>query len=359
MENPYKSSPDYAFWERAIGGIEEQSIDLVTHAPFTIGRKDAVATAGSCFAQHIARTLSSQGFNYLVTESAPLTPGAIDEGYGLFSARFGNIYTVRQLLQLFDRAYNLFKPADRWWHGRKGGFVDPFRPRIQAGGFASIEALEADREAHLLAVQQIFETCQVFIFTLGLTEGWISTRDGAVFPLAPGVGGTPEYPEYNAPHNFKTASMIADLEEFLAKLKRINPTVRVILTVSPVPLIATFEDRHVALSTSYSKAALRVVAEEVSSDKNWVAYFPSYELVTGHYSTGFFEEDQRSVRPEGVSRVMAMFRKHYLSDENTSEATQPILRPRAALTDEDRQRYRAIEGIVCDEEAIVSEVDDK
>ncbi|WP_082594756.1 GSCFA domain-containing protein [Sphingomonas sp. Root710] len=355
MANPYSDSPDYAFWERAITNVAEAHLDLVTNPPFAIGPGDAVATAGSCFAQHIARTLSAQGFNYLVTETEPSTPGAVDEGYGLFSARFGNIYTVRQLLQLFDRAYGLFKPADRWWHGRKGGFVDPFRPRIQEGGFASIDDLEADRTAHLLAVQRLFEDCRIFIFTLGLTEGWISTRDGAVFPLAPGVGGVPENPEYYAPHNFRAASMIADMEEFLTKLRSVNPAVQVILTVSPVPLIATFEDRHVALSTSYSKSALRVVAEEASQDKDWVAYFPSYELVTGHYSSGFFEEDLRNVRPEGVSRVMQMFRTHYLSGESRPVNAAP--RENIKLSEEDRQRFRAVEGIVCDEEAIISEMD--
>jgi len=358
LSNPYKGLPDYAFWESAIASLDEGSIDLVTDVPFTIGRQDAVATAGSCFAQHIARTLSAQGFNYLVTEQGPLTSGAIDEGYGLFTARYANIYTVRQLLQLFDRAYNVFKPADSWWRGRKQGYVDPFRPRIQTAGFASISELEADREAHLGAVRRMFETCQIFIFTLGLTEGWISTRDGAVFPLAPGVGGTPEHEGYHAPHNFSTASMTADLEEFLEKLKIINPSVKVLLTVSPVPLIATFEQRHVALSTSYSKAALRVTAEEVCAGKDWVSYFPSYELVTGHFSNGFFDVDQRNVRPEGVARVMAMFRRHYLSDTKTQPVNGSAPMP-VTLSEDDRRRFRVITDVVCDEEAIVSEARDQ
>lgn len=352
MDNPYSNRPDYIFWQKAVGDLNPEDIDLVTNAPFTIGRQDAVATAGSCFAQHIARTLSAQGFNYLVTETAPGSPGAIDEGYGLFSARFGNIYTVRQLLQTFDRAYGLFEPADQWWKGRKGGFVDPFRPRIQVGGFPSVEELAADRDVHLAAIRAMFETCDVFIFTLGLTEGWISKRDGAVFPLAPGVGGIPDDGAHYAAHNFTTASMIADLDAFLQKLRAVNPDVRVILTVSPVPLIATFEDRHVVVSTAYSKAALRVTAEEVSNGKEWVTYFPSYEIVTAHYSEGFFEDDQRSVRPEGVARVMATFKKHFLGE--TSSMPQGQITKRK-VTDDAKQRFTAIEQIVCDEEAIVSE----
>ena len=33
----------------------------------------------------------------------------------------------------------------------------------------------------------MFEQSEIFIFTLGLTEAWRSKKDGAVFPLAPGV----------------------------------------------------------------------------------------------------------------------------------------------------------------------------
>src|SRR5205807_6284661 len=109
------------------------------------------------------------------------------ENFGVFPARFGNIYTVRQLLQLFQRAYGLFEPTDSEWLSIDAGHIDPFRPRIQQAGFKTVGDLRADRDNHLQAVRQMFEQCDVFIFTLGLTEGWEAMADGAVFPLAPGV----------------------------------------------------------------------------------------------------------------------------------------------------------------------------
>ena len=42
------------------------------------------------------------------------------------------------------------------------------------------------------ATRRAFEKMDVFIFTLGLTEAWLDRRDGAVFPLAPGVVGGEE-----------------------------------------------------------------------------------------------------------------------------------------------------------------------
>jgi hypothetical protein len=84
-----------------------------------------VVTAGSCFAQHISRALREQGFGFLVTEAFAPHPGVADENYGVFSARFGNIYTARQLVQLFDRAYGAFQPRADHWQGHGGAIIDP------------------------------------------------------------------------------------------------------------------------------------------------------------------------------------------------------------------------------------------
>ena len=145
MTNPYRGRPDHAFWGQAVAEQAAAGVDPVTAMPFAIGPGDAVATAGSCFAQHLSRSLLAQGFRYLVTEEFTGTPGTLDEGYGSFSARFGNIYTARQLRQLFDRAYGLVRPQARAWALPGGGLADPFRPRIQQGGFPDAETLEADR----------------------------------------------------------------------------------------------------------------------------------------------------------------------------------------------------------------------
>ena len=82
-----------------------------------------------------------------------------------------------------------------------------------------------------------------------------------------------------------------------------NPRVKVILTVSPVPLVATAEEAHVLVATTLSKSVLRVAAEVVSARGRDVAYFPSYEIITGPQARGrYFAEDLRSVTDEGVDR---------------------------------------------------------
>ncbi|MBR0673197.1 GSCFA domain-containing protein [Roseomonas soli] len=361
--NPYRGRPDHCFWRQAMAGRDATGVDPVTALPFRITRADAVATAGSCFAQHLARHLSGAGFRHLVTERHP-GGDAPDEGYGVFPARFGNIYTTLQLRQLFERAYGLLRPRTRAWALPDGGFADPCRPRIQAGGFPSLGALEEDRRRHLAAVRRMFETCDVFIFTLGLTEGWVSAEDGVAVPLHPGVLGIETPPDAWRFANAGFAATLGALEAFLAGLRDVNPTVRVMLTVSPVSLVATHEDRHVLVSTVASKSILRAVAEEMCRRDPGIAYFPSYEIITGPQARGhFFADDLREVTPEGVAHVMSVFARHGLEDGSAPAAgpapgTEPAPAaappPAAPASAAEAADYAALTRVICDEDAIVA-----
>lgn len=313
-KHPYQLLPEHTRWSRAIGTLSYDLVDPVLAFPFKISAADKVATAGSCFAQHIARHLKANGFNYFVVEDGhPLGDEKLrtEFNYATFSARYGNIYTSRQLVQTFKRCYELFAPVEDHWSLRGRAWIDPFRPNIQPEGFSSLEELHADREQHFDAVRQMFEQLDIFVFTLGLTETWCAKVDGAVFPVCPGVAGGDYSDEAYSFLNLSLFDVLADMREFLVLLKEVNARAKVVLTVSPVPLIATAENRHVLVSTTYSKSVLRVACEELARDNNDVVYFPSYEIITGSYNRGrYFAEDLRSVTEEGVGHVMRLFMKH-------------------------------------------------
>jgi hypothetical protein len=184
----------------------------------------------------------------------------------------------------------------------------------------------------------------IFVFTLGLTETWESLEDGAVFPVCPGCGAGEYDPSRYRFKNFSATEVINDMGQFMDKLRSVNPNVKVILTVSPVPLIATMEDRSVVVSTCYSKAALRVAAEETARLPD-VAYFPSFEIVTSNYSQGsFFADDWREVREDGVDQVMRLFLKHYCGLDTASHESRPIDRePNLSISER-------VANIICDEE---------
>jgi hypothetical protein len=335
--NPYAKLPDHHFWRRAVAGVASADLDPVTKPRFQLTPADRIATAGSCFAQHIARTLIDRGFNYHVTEPGP-------GGSDLFTARFGNIYSARQLLQLARRCYGLFEPEDVAWARPDGRFVDPFRPQIEPDGYASEQDVAQSLPPHLAAVRRMFEESHLFIFTVGLTEIWESTVDGAVFPVAPGVVALPPDPSRYRFVNMSVAEVRADLAAFIGLVRQHNPDLKILLTVSPVPLVATYEDRHVLQATTYSKSALRAAVDETCRQHEAVDYFPSYEIITSWHNGGaYFEADLRSVAESGVAHVMRVFERHYLR-----RVDRPAARQDAAL----RAEFARASKILCDEEAL-------
>ena len=187
---PYRDLPRHCFWRQSVAEAGPLDLDPVAAVPFVIAPDDRIATAGSCFAQHIAGQLRAYGLQFLETEMAhPYInrEEALNYNYGIYTARYGNIYTARQLLQLFQRAYGRFVPAeDIWYEG--GSHIDPFRPRIQPDGFATREEFYADRAQHFAAVRQAFESLDVFVFTLGLTERWESQHRWRCVPVVPRRG---------------------------------------------------------------------------------------------------------------------------------------------------------------------------
>ena len=303
--HPYETAPRRAFWSRAVarGWSAEDVFDGGTPL---IRPDDLVASAGSCFAANVVPYLEEAGFSYLRAE--PPHPFFTDIepepfGYEKFSAAYGNIYTARQLLQLVQRSMGDFTPReDRW--ATPDGIVDPFRPglRYRAKTDREFELLTAQ---HLRRVRRMIEDATVFVFTLGLTEAWMSERDGAVFPACPGTVAGSFDPERHVFRNFTAADVAADLRDAIAAMRALNPELRIVLTVSPVPLVATATGVHVLAATTYSKSVLRVAAGEVASTSRDVTYFPAYEIVTGPQAPEtFFAADRRNVSEAGIRAVM-------------------------------------------------------
>lgn len=162
----------------------------------------------------------------------------------------------------------------------------------------------------------MFATLDLFVFTMGLTEGWESIVDQTMFAVAPGtVAGTFE-PNRYVLRNLRHSEVKADMLAFWSLLRAVNPNARMLLTVSPVPLAATATSQHVLVASIYSKSVLRAVAGELAEDVDGIFYFPSYEIVSSHPSRGmFFEADLRNVSMFGVNFVMQHFFSGPLADE--------------------------------------------
>ena len=357
MAHPYKNAPNRQLWARAVSTTSWPNIFDQETAKFNISPCDKVATAGSCFAQRISRYLRSIGRNFVEYEAPhPLIPEADHEklGYGRFSARYGNIYTIRQLRQLLETAMGQVVLQPKIEMSENGKYIDLLRPNFNTLGFTTLEEAIADRAFHLACVRQMVEDMDVFVFTLGLTEAWECTNDGTIFGTHPSVSLRTSSSHRVQPVNFGYDECWSDLAHCISLMKAVNPSLRIILTVSPVALAATHQDQHVLLSTSYSKAVLRAVAGTAAASYEDLDYFPSYELFAFSQSYGqFLADDLRDVNVRGVSNAMRLFERIYLSDndQNPRDVSQDISRTShshmvTTLAAADNTDYAAVE---CDE----------
>ena len=306
---PYADLPSHAFW-RLCRNDPAFLIAKIFQPKFRLSPGMKVATAGSCFAQNIGAYLRASALDLVDVEPAP--PGMSAEtaarfGYGLFSARYGNVYTARQLRQLFEDARSETIHEGAIWT-RDGRFYDALRPNAEPAGLASAAEGRAHRRDHLRRVRRIFDTADVLIFTLGLTEAWVERRTGVVFPTAPGVVAGRYDAERHAFVNFGVADTLDDLAAALDIVRAARPGLKVLLTVSPVPRTATASGRHVLAATTYSKSVLRAVAEEMAAGDPAIDYFPAYEIITGApFGARYYKENLRNVTREGVDAAMSVF----------------------------------------------------
>lgn len=349
-QNPYTNLRSRAFWSPSVGQRNMFDIDQLWEAPFAIKPETKIVTYGSCFAQHFSRALTARGFNWLDTEPAPkglTVENAKEFNYGVFSARTANIYTTSLLRQWTEWALGIVEDPKIFWE-KDGRIFDPFRPTIEPNGFASVEEMYSSRATCINSFRKSIMKCNVFVFTLGLTESWWDAEGQYEYPMCPGtVAGEFDAKQHvfvNQDYN----SVRKNLREAILLMRKARPKgPKFILTVSPVPLVATNSGNHVLVATMESKSVLRAVAGNVATKSKNVSYFPSYEIINAApYRASFFDPNMRGVNAAGVSHVMKTFFAGLdLPDTDASDQPKRTVKPA-------KKRVRKTDDVTCDEELL-------
>lgn len=342
MKNPYESLEQRNFWKPSVAEKHILDITNLWNPKFKVDKSKKVSTYGSCFAQHIGRALKDRGFNWFITERGPnnVVEHVVNKfNYNIFSSRTGNIYTTSLLNQWVKWSINPETQSSEYWI-KNNRIIDPFRPNIEPNGFESVEEMYASRNEALKCFKKSFEDADFFVFTLGLTESWFNKENGCEYPMCPGTYAG-EYDEYK--HEFFNQDynhIRKNLNNAINSMREVNKKLKFILTVSPVPLVATYEKKHVLVSTMHSKSILRAVAGKMCEDRAIVDYFPSYEIINSPAFEGFFfEHNKRAVSPHGVGFVMSEFFKCMEKHQNVN------------VVDKDNN-FDSKEELVCEEEIL-------
>lgn len=310
-----RENPDAVFWPNPTD--EKRPRSLFTELPYVqrnkfITKDTAIASIGSCFAVEIAYALQREGYNYLVKEQNV----ADDETYwfkdyklrpyATSSAAWGIHFNCPSFLQLVEKAFGLRRPAKILWTNWSDGkvvYCDPFREEVE---FPSIEAFDNNYEKHIQKVREVFTEAEVLVLTLGLNEVWYFKPDGSAFSRSP-WRTAPSLVEHKI---LTVEENVNDLQRMLDILREHNPNIKLVVTLSPVPLHATFlaDEKHIIEANTHSKSVLRVAAEEFVRRNEGVYYFPSFELVTICVEKPW-QADQRHVSDAAVDQVMRMFKE--------------------------------------------------
>ena len=252
------------------------------NAPF-INRDTRLTAFGSCFAENITKHLTALDFNLSKQRDPDIYISWLGEG----------LVNVHAILSQFEWALEGSVPPGELWHGRRG------------------ESFLPDEEIRL-RTKKIFETTDVFVITFGLSEIWYDAETGGTFWRAvPMKAYDPER------HKFRVCSH----QETLAALFKIYRLIRkhtkakIVFTLSPIPLFATFRPQSCITANAASKAVLRSAldeffrSEQVSSDPDCF-YFPAYEMVTTLFA-GPFKNDGRHPRDIIIDAIMKVFEAFY------------------------------------------------
>ena len=224
---------------------EEKFVDL----------KSQFFTMGSCFARNLSKSLTDSGYTSRHMEISEY-----------INTTFANKVFVDWL--------------------RDANVDDAIRERI-------VELLPSgwSKEATL----SIIKDSNVFILTLGVAAAFFDRDTGAfVLPRPTSLNSRALAEKYL----FRTASVKENVDNVLYLLefvRSVSPDIKIVVTVSPVPLLASFEFESVVQADCLSKSTMRLVAHEVvnNSGISNITYWPSFEIFrwAGSNSSDYFAAD--------------------------------------------------------------------
>lgn len=297
----------------ASGGNRLYPLASPTASPtFQIAPNDTIFAIGSCFARNIEKALQDAGKRVLSRE---FTLGEIGDALGQ-EANFFNKYSIHSILNEIRWALDrdsfpgkeiVYKLDDERYCDLQLGIAKLEYP---------IEKIIEFRHSYLDAMAQVVDA-DVIILTLGYVETWYDTKLRLylnVSPPAPLLVKEPSRFEFRV---LGYEEVLSSLEEFHSLISAIRTKpLKLLVTVSPVPLASTFRDMDVLVANTYSKAVQRAALDEFVRGKVGVDYFPSYEFVTlSNPTVAWSRGDYRHVSPDVVARIMSNVLVSYTGGE--------------------------------------------
>lgn len=240
-----------------------------------------ITAFGSCFAANISKWLSARNYRVLSKKDEAARAYIVRMGEGMV-----NTHSIRQQ---FEWALEGKQPLSELWHG------------YDAKSFGYDPEVREETRA-------MFLNTEVFILTLGLSEVWYDKITNEVFWRA--VPQENYDPQRHGFRLVRTEENYQNLRAIVELVKKHIPGAKIILTLSPIPLVATFRPMACTSANSASKGSLRMAVDQLISEANGkdVFYWPSYEIVLDGFAQKW-KPDRRHVKEPILDFIMTLFEK--------------------------------------------------
>lgn len=269
-------------------------VENFTNVSKIVDTDTKVSSIGSCFAGEILYWMK-------------------DNGYTIIERKWGMVYNPRNIKLIVKGGleYEKFNPKERFWDFGDGDIRSPYikttRKLVPTFLGHTVEQAKQSEEELFTSFGKVLREVETLIITLGQTEYWASEKEYP-FYTAPWTGikdGEVNHKPYNLTHSEVKAELIETIE----LLKKHNPKINILISVSPVPLVASALEGYSAyIAAGRAKSTLHSATLEVVDMFDKVYYMPSYEIVTSRPLESF-KEDGRHVLEGTVNIIMETFKK--------------------------------------------------
>lgn len=253
-----------------------------------IDHRTSVLMLGSCFAENIGVELKNAKFNIIINPFGILyNPQSVSQALDIIGRN--RVFTENDIFQ-YNGLYHSY------YH--HGDFSDQ----------DSARCLEKINSSILTSSSQLPKT-DVLIVTFGTAYVYKLEENGLV------VGNCHKLPASRFNRYRMDVNLIVGIwKETIKMLRRINPQMKIIFTVSPV--------RHLKDGThenQLSKSVLLLAIDKLCSECDKIDYFPSYEIVMDELRDyRFYAEDMLHVNDIAVKYIWEKFKDTYFSQETNS-----------------------------------------
>lgn len=315
-----KTNPT-AFWPgRSDGANRLEPICTPAVRPsFKLAPGEKVFTIGSCFARNIEKQLRRLGYKTPTGDYVPheLTGQPLDG--------FMNKFTPQSMLNEIRWAL-----APEEMPALQEALLLQADGRVIDGQLMSKMDVSpqrgVERRREVTQVFQGIRECRITVITLGLVEAWFDKTSGLYLNRS-----VPREIAEASPDRFELHVLSYD-ELYTATrrlieliLTRGHPDAHLLLTVSPVPLMATFTDQDVLTANMYSKSSLRTVVEHVVREFDAVDYFPSFESIMLSDRSITWQEDLGHVTEHLVGVNVGRMAEAYAHSDAAAENARKLM----------------------------------